>query len=181
MPGLWAGWAKSNLDGSADRRFHNNYQIPIALYGEMRFSTVTGLKEAYLASNCDAAAAFSQAYGRVQAAIRTLAETPTRLDRFTDGAPGIAPVFPDMAELPPLPAVRSAHEYTALALALTAIPGTAGLMLLKGGLTPLPPAISKAVTPPQDAVPEPRPSPVRDMTSASGRSPATTVTAAPAS
>ena len=94
MPGLSGRLrAKSNLDGSADRRFHNNYQIPIALYGGMRFSTVTGLKEAYLASNCDAAAAFSQAYGRVQAAIRTIAGNAAGLDRFTDGAPGVARYF----------------------------------------------------------------------------------------
>lgn len=44
-------WAKVNKDGSPDRRFANNYPIPIARYGEITFSSPTGLQEKYMFSN----------------------------------------------------------------------------------------------------------------------------------
>jgi len=44
-------WAKTNKDGSRDKRFAGNYQIPIALYGELTFKSETGLWEAFHFSN----------------------------------------------------------------------------------------------------------------------------------
>lgn len=43
-------WTKSNKDGSRDRRFANNHQIPIALYGQLILKSETGLWEEYLFS-----------------------------------------------------------------------------------------------------------------------------------
>ncbi len=44
-------WAKTNKDGSPDRRFNENYQIPIALYGKIILKSTTGLNEEYMISN----------------------------------------------------------------------------------------------------------------------------------
>ena len=44
-------WAKTNKDGSPDRRFVGNHQIQIALYGELTLKSDTGLFETYLFSN----------------------------------------------------------------------------------------------------------------------------------
>ncbi len=46
-----SAWSKSNKDGSPDRRFQNNYQIPIVLYGTILFSSPSGLQEEYQFSN----------------------------------------------------------------------------------------------------------------------------------
>jgi len=55
-------WKKANKDGSPDRRFANNYQIPILAYGGIRLTSESGLNEAYLISNASAAQQFAQAW-----------------------------------------------------------------------------------------------------------------------
>lgn len=65
-------WAKTNKDGSPDRRFKENYQIPICLYGQIAFRSETGVTEEYLVSNANAALAFVEA---AQAYQKALAET----------------------------------------------------------------------------------------------------------
>lgn len=40
-------WAKANKDGSRDRRFANNYQIPIVLYGSLSMKSDQGLWEEF--------------------------------------------------------------------------------------------------------------------------------------
>jgi hypothetical protein len=44
-------WAKCNKDGSRDKRFANNYQIPIVLYGSLELKSETGLWEQFQFSN----------------------------------------------------------------------------------------------------------------------------------
>ncbi|HEU6448823.1 MAG TPA: DUF4236 domain-containing protein [Verrucomicrobiae bacterium] len=44
-------WAKTNKDGSRDKRFAGNYQIPIALYGDLTLKSETGLWEEFQFSN----------------------------------------------------------------------------------------------------------------------------------
>lgn len=44
-------WAKANKDGSKDRRFANNYQIPIARYGSITLRSDNGLWEEFEFSN----------------------------------------------------------------------------------------------------------------------------------
>jgi len=62
-------WAKANKDGSPDRRFNGNYQIPVCLYGRIRLSSPTGLTEEYQFSNVNAALAFGSALDDYKAAL----------------------------------------------------------------------------------------------------------------
>jgi hypothetical protein len=40
-------WAKVNKNGTPDKRFVNNYEIPVVKYGELEIKTYTGLNESY--------------------------------------------------------------------------------------------------------------------------------------
>ena len=53
-------WAKTNKDGSPDRRFKGNYEIPVAEYGRLVFRSSTGLNEEYMVSNVECCQAFSK-------------------------------------------------------------------------------------------------------------------------
>jgi hypothetical protein len=55
-------WARVNKDGSPDRRFSNNFQIPLAEYGVAYFTTDTGLREEFMVSNFQRAEAFADAW-----------------------------------------------------------------------------------------------------------------------
>jgi len=55
-------WLKANKDGSPDKRFANNRQIPIAEYGRLRITSGTGLNEEYMVSSAQAAMQFSKAW-----------------------------------------------------------------------------------------------------------------------
>jgi len=57
-------WKKANKDGSRDRRFANNYEIPVVQYGQLRFASSTGVNEEYLVSDATAAQVFAVAYER---------------------------------------------------------------------------------------------------------------------
>jgi len=57
-------WRKANKDGSMDKRFNGNYQIPIVKYGELFFQSEDGLEEGYLFSNFEAFNDFTEAYNR---------------------------------------------------------------------------------------------------------------------
>lgn len=63
-------WAKANKDGSPDLRFKDNYQIPVAQYGNLMFLSGTGMNEEYMASNATAAAGFSDAWEGFVTAVR---------------------------------------------------------------------------------------------------------------
>lgn len=55
-------WAKVNKDGSPDRRFKDNFEIPVALYGQITLRSPTGMREEYLVSNPEAAEGFAAAW-----------------------------------------------------------------------------------------------------------------------
>ena len=59
-------WAKANKDGSRDKRFSSNYQIPVLKYGEIHFRTKEGLNEVYLVSNADAMIDFATLFNDYQ-------------------------------------------------------------------------------------------------------------------
>lgn len=67
-------WAKVNKNGSRDKRFKGNYQIPVVRYGEIRLSTNTGLNEEYEFSNYEATEAFGNAFREYQRIIKSLHE-----------------------------------------------------------------------------------------------------------
>lgn len=53
-------WAKVNKNGTPDKRFKDNYQIPICLYGEFSLTSNTGLNEAYSISSYEKAEKFAR-------------------------------------------------------------------------------------------------------------------------
>lgn len=55
-------WVYSNKDGSPDRRFRDNYQMPVVLYGNLLFSSASGLNEQYAFSNPALAQRFATAW-----------------------------------------------------------------------------------------------------------------------
>ncbi|MGY0778894.1 DUF4236 domain-containing protein [Azospirillum argentinense] len=73
-------WAKTNKDGSPDRRFRDNYQIPVVRYGRLTIRSRTGINEAYMFSDATAALAFAEAFTAYRRALDALAERSTRSD-----------------------------------------------------------------------------------------------------
>jgi hypothetical protein len=53
-------WKRANKDGSQDRRFVDNYEIPIMRYAKIEFRSSSGLYEVYQFSNFAIAFAFHQ-------------------------------------------------------------------------------------------------------------------------
>jgi hypothetical protein len=91
----------------------------------MLFQTHTGVAEAFLASNCDAAELFARNYSRLQDALQALADR-SRKGEVAQLTPAPASLTkPAVPRLPPLPNVGGAHEYTALAAALIGALGIA--------------------------------------------------------
>lgn len=64
-------WAKVNKDGTPDRRFKGNYEIPIAQYGRLTLRSKTGMNEEYLVSNAEAAGVFANAWNEFRRAAAT--------------------------------------------------------------------------------------------------------------
>lgn len=64
-------WLKVNKDGTPDRRFSYNYQIPIVLYGEVELSTTNGLYEKFMFSNVKYTELFYKALEEYINAIKT--------------------------------------------------------------------------------------------------------------
>lgn len=52
-------WLKENNDGSPDKRYKNNYQVPVVKYGELTFKSKSGINEVFIFSNAKLAEAFS--------------------------------------------------------------------------------------------------------------------------
>ncbi|GAQ14660.1 hypothetical protein MODO_2346 [Myroides odoratimimus] len=65
-------WAKVNKNGSPDKRFKNNYQIPVVKYGEIKLKTKTGLNEEYEFSNYEYTEEFGRAFSEYQQLIKTI-------------------------------------------------------------------------------------------------------------
>ncbi|WP_417704239.1 hypothetical protein [Rheinheimera aquimaris] len=55
-------WAKSNKDGSRDKRFADNYQIPVVRYGELHLNSKSGLNEVYMLSAPESAFCFKKMF-----------------------------------------------------------------------------------------------------------------------
>jgi len=49
-------WAKVNKNGQPDKRFKDNYQIPIVRYGQFHLNSLSGLNESYSFSNYEKSA-----------------------------------------------------------------------------------------------------------------------------
>lgn len=55
-------WAKANKNGDRDKRFADNYQIPVVRYGELHFTSKSGINEVYMFSNPEPAFAFKHMF-----------------------------------------------------------------------------------------------------------------------
>lgn len=64
-------WAKVNKNGTRDKRFKSNYQIPVVRYGNIRLSTQTGLREEYEFSNYELTEEFGNAFKAFQSEFRS--------------------------------------------------------------------------------------------------------------
>lgn len=66
-------WAKVNKNGTPDKRFKANYQIPIVRYGKIQLTTQTGVNEDYQFSNYELTEEFGRAFKEYQAEFRSKA------------------------------------------------------------------------------------------------------------
>lgn len=55
-------WLYAKKDGTADRRYKHNVQLPVVEYGMIEFTSTTGLKEVYAFSNVKSAERFARAF-----------------------------------------------------------------------------------------------------------------------
>lgn len=62
-------WKRVNKDGRPDRRFADNYRIPIVRYGLLKFTSASGLNEEFMFSSDAKATAFAAAYAKHRAAL----------------------------------------------------------------------------------------------------------------
>ena len=67
---LGTTWAKTNKDGSRDRRFADNRAILTVGYGKITIQTTQGLNEAYMFSNASSASRFAEVFVEYQNHIR---------------------------------------------------------------------------------------------------------------
>lgn len=65
-------WAKVNKNGTPDKRFKDNYQIPVVRYGEIKLRTNTGVNEEYEFSNYEFTEEFGKAFRDYQSTIKSL-------------------------------------------------------------------------------------------------------------
>jgi hypothetical protein len=72
-------WFKINKNGSPDKRFKDNYKIPIVKYGELDLGTKTGLNERYLFSNYEQVDEFNRAFLEYQIELIKLDYVPIAL------------------------------------------------------------------------------------------------------
>lgn len=75
-------WAKVNKDGSPDKRFSGNYQIPVVEYGAFEFSTQSGLREVYYISNLQLAERFANEFRKYLSFL-----TPTKSSSISEFTP----------------------------------------------------------------------------------------------
>jgi hypothetical protein len=76
-------WAKANKDGSRDRRFAHNRELPIMRYGLLNLSTARGMNGAFMFSNAQASADFAAA----AAALKHVLTTGPKVHRLQENRP----------------------------------------------------------------------------------------------
>nr|WP_298994836.1 DUF4236 domain-containing protein [uncultured Allomuricauda sp.] len=64
-------WAKVNKNGTPDKRFKGNYQIPVVKYGEIQLSTDSGVNEEYEFSNYEFSEEFADAFEDYQSLLKS--------------------------------------------------------------------------------------------------------------
>ncbi|MHC2332845.1 DUF4236 domain-containing protein [Bradyrhizobium sp. USDA 4454] len=87
-------WQYTNKDGSPDRRYADNAEIPVVLYAQLNLKSATGLSEAYMFSNAQAAASFADAIADFRRALAasTSPATPVEIQ------PNLSPALESISE-----------------------------------------------------------------------------------
>lgn len=62
-------WAKVNKNGTPDKRFVGNYEIPIVKYGELEIKTDSGMNESYAISSFEKSEEFAKTFNDYQQTI----------------------------------------------------------------------------------------------------------------
>jgi hypothetical protein len=114
-------WEKSNKDGSPDRRFSDNRQLPIMGYGRLEFRTGQGLNEAYMISDQERARQFVIAFTALQNSLRSPSSEATKIEALGSPQTLVEPISP--YQIPDVPNTPGAHEYIVGAFAIFAIAG----------------------------------------------------------
>ncbi len=100
-------WKKTNKDGSPDKRFVDNYAIPLVRYGQLWFTSPTGLNEAYMFSNFSSAERFTASFTNYQRRLQELARTSRAMPAGIEPDPvDESPPIPDAPEADPAITVR---------------------------------------------------------------------------
>jgi hypothetical protein len=197
-------WKKTNKDGSRDRRFASNYQIPIAKYAEIEFRSSSGLYEVYQFSNFATATAFHQSLIEYQGAMTTLAGRssdnlslmpllvpPQEDDPEETEAEDTAATRASTATPPPVSQWLLVFDWVALGTLIGALGATAIYLRSHGGevmtaiqpLLPSPaqvaPVTPPIVTPVVANVPTPAARPVRAVPPAASTAPSGTAPLSP--
>jgi hypothetical protein len=66
-------WAKVNKNGTPDKRFKSNYQIPVVQYARLKFSSSNGVNEEYQISNFEFAQEFANSFQDYKSLCKELA------------------------------------------------------------------------------------------------------------
>ncbi|MCP3414208.1 hypothetical protein NLM16_08860 [Bradyrhizobium brasilense] len=87
-------WQYSNKDGSPDRRYADNAEIPVVQYAQLNLKSSTGLSEAYMFSNAQAAASFADAMADFRGALAASTSPATPADI----RPNLPPALENISE-----------------------------------------------------------------------------------
>lgn len=119
-------WARANKDGSPDRRFADNHQIPVYRYGHLFLSSATGLNEAYMFSNWKACAEFGEAFLQYQRALAANAPSFNPVEAEEDnGADDSLPAL-ELPRVADVPTLMNGRAWAASAFAIVILVGAAG-------------------------------------------------------
>lgn len=105
-------WEMTNKDGTRDKRYANNRQIPIMRYGRLKWSAPGEASRTYLISDVAAAKAFATAFANYQAALFAESNRPPPPGgrRRLGASSELIGLGLAVAKVPPPPAVSAAHE-----------------------------------------------------------------------
>lgn len=81
-------WEKVNKNGTRDRRFVDNRQIPVVDYLKIRLTAKTGLNEAWMVSRSAAGRDFFAALDKFRGSLRGTEEQPAVQDALPEGVDG---------------------------------------------------------------------------------------------
>lgn len=68
-------WSKVNKDGTPDRRFKHNHELPVVRYGQINLRTETGMNEQFQFSNYESSEQFALAFLEYQNTIKNLKQS----------------------------------------------------------------------------------------------------------